>query len=233
MKFLTVLAISSIVFTTGSLTLSTAEAAPEKIAIYYDESIHPETGELSYRVVNPNGIVDVTFTTTGARLTYAAATGHLHQININGDFPKRPEPTGNAGRNIQNNIMADMIESNGRQFIVGTIRGSAQQVAAAGGLLLLKLDRQGKLGFIVNDYGMEEVTLVTPGEKITLGRAIFRALHAESRRQTDIILANAAAAEAAAAPKQKNPIGFTPNGTNQVGGSKHIRTCEFLFVTAK
>ncbi len=235
MKNLKVLTISLLLFTAGSLSFAVAQAASERIAIFFDESTHPETGELSYRVVNPNGNVDVTFTTTGARLTYTNAAGQVHSINVIGDYPGRPGPVENVAENIQNNIMADMIESSGRQFVVGTIRGSAQQVALTGGILLLKLERRGKPGFVITDYGMEDVTLVTPGEKVTLARAIFRALKAESNRQTEIVMANAAAANALAeTARPVKQVGFVTGAElDKMGKRKQIRTCEGLFAIAK
>lgn len=214
-----------------------AKASEEKILILGDRMINPETGEEGHRLLNPKGVVDVAFTTSGLQITFETESGKIQSVRLFAEFPEiTKEPTSEAEKMFLE-MMSEGLKG-GRVMAGHILRNTAQALASNKAVLKLSFETS-RPGFVISDYSYKEAIVHLPGGTVSLEQAVMNAISSDANQKVSRVLKAQAEKEAkaearaqqlpqdVAAVAPKNPIGFI--WPSQPGSVPAVRVCEMMF----
>lgn len=179
---------------------STVFAADLQMLILGAEVVDSETGARGHKVLNPSGEVKMTFRTWGLSLNYVGLDGKPASMAVHADFPEPPPMTGTSDIDARNRMMASVIAAGGIMQAGDFLKSIPQEAASEGKVVGLSFDSKNKLGFVVNDYGFKDVTVIIEGKpRITLHQVVLNVLSSVVDRQMAAMAASQALAAQARA----------------------------------
>lgn len=211
-----------------------AEASEESIMILGDRVTNPETGVEGRVVLNPKGIVGLTFTNSGLQLEYETQSGKVQIVKLVAEFPTNLKEPSSEGEKMYNDMMTESIKENGRVMAGHLLRNTAKGHTANQATLQISLETSRPV-FAVTEYSYQEVIVHTTIGSLSLAQAVLNALSAQANQRVEqIMIARAEAAKqsatevpAEAAVLAKNPIGFIWPSQPSAAGA--VRACELMF----
>ena len=212
-----------------------AEASEEKMIIMGERVVNPETGAEGRRILNPKGVVQLTFTSSGLQIQYETESGKVETVKLTADFPALAKEASSEGEKMYNDFMAQGLKDNGRAMAGHLMRNTAKGLAENGATMQVLFETS-RPGFVITEYSYKEVIVFTPSGSLSLAQAVMNVLSADANKKVGEVMAaraaEAAAAQAATAKAeepvvtQRNPIGFIWDTKGSAGA---VRACEMLF----
>lgn len=211
-----------------------AEASEEKILILGERVTDPETGAEGRRILNPKGVVQLTFTNSGLQLVYETESGKVQTVKLTAEFPQNLKEPSSEGEKMYNDIMTESVKENGRVMAGHLLRNTAQGHTANNATLQISLETS-RPGFAITDFSYKEVMVHTTSGSLPLSQAVLNTLSMQANQRVEQIMVaraeaakqNAPPAQAEAAVPTKNPIGFIWSA--QPGAASAVRACELMF----
>lgn len=188
-KVLTILCLS-FVGTGALLNSSKSDAAVVQMVVATESVLDPETGQSGYRVMNPKGEVDMTYTSSGALIQFVGTDGKPDAFKITTSYPNRsPRETKNPAQNIYNKILAQTLARNGNQLPATFLRNVSQEMAQGGQTLGIYFDRTGRIGFHIREFDLAEVKIISGASTVSLAEAIFNMVSSNAKAQVEQMMA--------------------------------------------
>ncbi len=187
-KFLLVFCLSF--FAVGAtVTFSKVEAAVVRMVVATEKVVDPETGQMRYRVMNPKGEVDMTYTSSGALIQFTGTDGKPDAFKLTTSYPNySPRETKTPAQHVYNQILAQTLSKSGHQLPATFLRNVSQEMAEKGQTLAVYFDRSRRMGFHIREFDIENVKIISGASSVSLAQAIFNVVSSNAKSQAEHVM---------------------------------------------